>query len=52
MCSLITLIAFGVCRYFHVLVQKMAVNVDLGFILAILDFIEIDTDPLLEVRED
>ena len=26
------------CRYVHVLVQKMAVNVDLGFILSIINF--------------
>ena len=31
------------------LVQKLAVNVDLGFILALVDFFSIDTDPLLEV---
>ncbi len=36
-------------RYVHILIQKMAVNVDLGFILAIVDFFKIDIDPLLEV---
>ena len=34
------------------LVQKLAVNADLGFILALVDFFSIDTDPLLEVGVD
>ena len=37
-------------RYVHVLVQKMAVNVDLGFILALVDFFSLKSaDALLEV---
>lgn len=38
------------CRYVHVLVQKMAVNVDLGFILSLVDFFSLDQEDLqLEV---
>ncbi len=34
----------------HVLVQKMAVNVDLGFILSIVDFFSLSgSDPLFQV---
>lgn len=40
---------FSSYRYVHVLIQKMAVNADLGFILALVDFFSIDTDPLMEV---
>ena len=37
-------------RYVHVLVQKMAVNVDLGFILSLVDFFSLDEEDLqLEV---
>ena len=37
-------------RYVHVLVQKMAVNVDLGFILALVDFFSLKSaDAILEV---
>ena len=37
-------------RYVHVLVQKMAVNVDLGFILSLVDFFSLDEENLqLEV---
>ena len=43
------MIVFFLIRYVHVLVQKLAVNADLGFILALVDFFSIDTDPLLEV---
>lgn len=40
-----------VCRYVHVLVQKMAVNVDLGFILSLVDFFSLNgSDPLFQVR--
>lgn len=41
---------FFCCRYIHVLVQKMAVNVDLGFILSLVDFFSLDQEDLqLEV---
>ena len=37
-------------RYVHVLIQKMAVNVDLGFILSLVDFFSLSgTDPLFQV---
>jgi len=37
-------------KYVHVLVQKMAVNVDLGFILALVDFFSLKSaDAILEV---
>ena len=37
-------------RYVHVLVQKMAVNVDLGFILSLVDFFSLEKEDLqLEV---
>ena len=37
-------------RYVHVLIQKMAVNVDLGFILSLVDFFSFSgTDPLFQV---
>ncbi len=32
------LIRVLVCRYAHVLVQKMSVNADLGFILSLVEF--------------
>ena len=39
------------CRYVHVLVQKISLNVDLGFILSLVDFFSAeDEDALLEVR--
>ena len=38
------------CRYVHVLVQKMAVNADLGFLLAVVAFLSAEhTSPHLEV---
>ena len=38
-------------RYIHVLVQKMAVNVDLGFILSLVDFFSLGEEDLqLEVK--
>ena len=38
-------------RYVHLLVQKMAVNVDLGFILSLVDFFSLESgDTNLEVR--
>ncbi len=38
-------------RYVHVLIQKMAVNVDLGFILSLVDFFSLNgSDPLFQVR--
>ncbi len=38
-------------RYVHVLVQKMAVNADLGFILALIDIMKgSSADGLLEVH--
>lgn len=37
-------------RYVHVLIQKMAVNADLGFILALVDFFSFKSyDPSFEV---
>ena len=39
-------------RYVHVLVQKMAVNADLGFLLAVVAFLSAEsTNIQLEVRE-
>ena len=39
------------CRYVHVLIQKMAVNVDLGFILSLVDFFSLSgSDPLFQVH--
>ena len=39
-------------RYVHVLVQKMAVNADLGFLLAVVAFLSAEkTSIQLEVRE-
>jgi len=38
------------CRYVHVLVQKMSVNADLGFILSLVDFFALrEPDAQLEV---
>lgn len=40
------------CRYVHVLVQKISLNVDLGFILSLVDFFSLkDKDQLLEVHK-
>ena len=40
-------------RYVHVLVQKMAVNADLGFLLAVVAFLSAEqTTPQLEVTEE
>ena len=42
---------FSLCRYVHVLVQRMVLNVDLGFILSLVDFFSLsDIGMILEVR--